>query len=333
MFVGSAVSAFQPSELPTGESLTSTVAKVLSDPLDSRAQIKAWISSAAFEHIMDGCPNGKVLGENLLQLFSINKPNPLHDVIAELIADEVIEHIVTTNYDTNLETACGVKCLPTNKPQLIVTKSEAENIKFPVATIFKIHGSVDHDRTLAADQDRTMVYTLRREGELPPWKRGILHRLVGGRRLLICGYSGRDFEICPELPRLNAQIVWNIRKREDLTPNARRVITATDGIVLVGDLRKVLAELRNTDIRRDPEPIAAIASNIRNNIADLIFQEHDRMGFGSLAGANSRWNRCSYRRHSFGNEDAEWKWFRCRPAHSLSSGSLCVSRVNSRATQ
>src|SRR5207244_716893 len=118
--------------------------------------------------------------------------------------------------------------------RLIVTESEAQNIRSLQAAIFKIHGCVEHDQHRKPGEDRTMIYTLGREGELPPWKRRILYRLVAGRRLLVCGYSGRDFEICPELARLNADIVWNIRKSENLTPNARRVLTAANGTALVG---------------------------------------------------------------------------------------------------
>src|SRR5438552_3676198 len=146
MLVGSAISEWQPSNLPPGKTLTSAFAELLSEPMVSPLMVKEWIESAAFEHVMEGCPNREILGDNLLQLFSPNKPNPLHDVVGGLFAEGVIEHIVTTNYDSSLETACRAKCSPSRQPRLIVTESEAQNIRSLQAAIFKIHGCVEHDQ-------------------------------------------------------------------------------------------------------------------------------------------------------------------------------------------
>jgi hypothetical protein len=277
MLVGSAVSDWEPSNLPPGNSLTSAAADLLSESLDSPSLVKSWIEEAAFEHVMEGCPDREVLGDNLLQLFFPENPNPLHHAIAKLVADGVIEHIVTTNYDTNLEAAARSICPRPREPQVIVTAPEASSLNIRRPSIFKIHGCVDHDRQRVRGEDRTMIYTLAREGELKLWKRQLLYRLVGGRRLLICGYSGRDFEICPELTRLQADIIWNVRTGEaDLTPNARRVLTQTNGTALVGNMLNVLAELENADPTCDSQAIEAVRStgspdlkrNLSNGLTD-----------------------------------------------------------------
>ena len=264
--LGSVISDWDPSGLPPGESLTFTVAELLSEPLVSRPQIKQWIRRAAFEHVMEGCPNSEVLGDNLLELFSPARPNPVHEAVATLIADGIIEHVVTTNYDVNLEAACRAICPASRQPQVIATQREAEGIESFRPVIFKIHGCVEHDRNRGPSETRSMIYTLGKEGELPAWKRWLLYRLLAGRRLIVSGYSGRDFEICPELAALQANIIWNAREdprqeRQALTPNAQRVLTASSGMALVGDMLTILGNLagvgpvqanrseRSTDLR------------------------------------------------------------------------------------
>ena len=250
--LGSVISDWQPTGLPPGESLTASVAELLAEPLVSRDTVSDWVRQAAFEHIMEGCPNPEVLGDNLLELFSPTNPNPLHQAIAGLVAEGVIEHVITTNYDVNLETACRTICSSSRQPQVITTEEEADEVDPHRPAIFKIHGCVAYDSRRDPSEARSMVYTLAREGELPAWKRRLLYRLMAGRHLLISGYSGRDFEICPELPRLQAQIVWNCRsdlrvEPDSITPNARHVLTATGGTALVGDMRSILGKLRGSE--------------------------------------------------------------------------------------
>src|SRR6266404_3176753 len=123
--LGSVISDWEPSGLPAGETLTLTVAELLADPLTSRPQLKQWIRRAAFEHVMEGCPRPEILGDNLLDLFSPVQPNPLHEAVATLIANGTIEHVVTTNYDSNLEAACSSICSTSRQPQVIATEAEA----------------------------------------------------------------------------------------------------------------------------------------------------------------------------------------------------------------
>jgi hypothetical protein len=244
VLLGSMISDWESTGLPPGMSLTREVAELLAEPLESPEQIKQWIRNAAFEHIMENCPNQDALGDNLLALFSRVNPNPVHRAIARLVADGIIEHMVTTNYDVNLEAACHDICPPSRRPQVIVTEEQAESLELCRPVLFKIHGCVEHDRRRGSRQPRSMIFTLGREGELPGWKRQLLHRVAAGRRLLVSGYSGRDFEICPELPRLQADVVWNAwPDARTLTPNARRVLTLTGGVALVSDMRAVLGYL------------------------------------------------------------------------------------------
>lgn len=73
---------------------------------------------------------------------------------------------------------------------------------------FKIHGSADHPDSL--------VFTLRAESRLAAWKRRLMSRCINGRPLLVVGYSGLDFEICPEISRLHPTVVaWNFLTPDD----------------------------------------------------------------------------------------------------------------------
>src|SRR5262249_16065630 len=71
--------------------------------------------------------------------------------------------------------------------------------------------------------------------------------------------------------------IWNVRTGEaDLTPNARRVLTQTNGTALVGNMLNVLAELENTDPTCDSQAIEAVRSagspdlkrNLSNGLTD-----------------------------------------------------------------
>lgn len=249
--LGSVISDWEPSGLPPGESLTLAVAQLLARPLKARPKIEEWIRRAAFEHVMEGCPNPEALGNNLLELFSPIQPNPIHQAVAMLIADGTIEHVVTTNYDVNLEAACRMICPASRQPQVIVTHTQVATIEPFRPVIFKIHGCTDYDANREPHESRSMVYMLAQEGELPVWKRRLLYRLLAGRRLFVSGYSGRDFEICPELSGLRADVVWNgrsdpLRNRQALTPNAERVLVEAEGTALVGDMLRIFEHLTNS---------------------------------------------------------------------------------------
>jgi len=83
------------------------------------------------------------------------------------------------------------------------------------------------------------------------WKRELVEKLMRDRVLLIVGYSGFDFEVCPQVPKAKpVRVVWNFRTDEDLqkSPGCRRLVA--DGITvesLIGDMRTVLELLGCTD--------------------------------------------------------------------------------------
>ncbi len=262
--VGSVISDWEPSRLPSGCHLTNTVARILSRGVASEATVKPLFEEMAFEHLMEGLQRKDVVGRNLCGLYNRVCPNPIHQTLADLMARGVLEHVVTTNYDANLETACRAVCPSTRKPQVVVTEEQARHIDPLRPVIFKIHGDVTCDSRLGSAGTPSMVFSLSREGELPEWKRRVLFRLSAGRNLVISAYSGRDFEICSELPRLHCEIVWNCWKDPTvpnaLSPNAERVLRLSAGTALVGDLTYVWGALARPSVSRASRSILASPS-------------------------------------------------------------------------
>ena len=90
-----------------------------------------------------------------------------------------------------------------------------------------------------------MVYQLSQEGEMARWKEKFLRQLLRGKTLLVIGYSGFDFEICPEIISSRVKnVIWISRDRpEHMSHNAERVLRETKGTLLVGDLQDALLAL------------------------------------------------------------------------------------------
>jgi hypothetical protein len=148
----------------------------------------------------------------------------------------LVEAIVTTNYDCCFEVAlreCG--------NPLHITVRSADLPTAGTRLLFKIHGSAAPS---AAD---TMVFSLEHEGSLELWKRDALCRSISGRPLLAIGYSGLDFDVCPEIgaarPR---EVFWNFQTREDAadSPGLQRVLDAGVSVtLLIGDMNELLMKL------------------------------------------------------------------------------------------
>jgi hypothetical protein len=242
--LGSGISIWHPSNMPNGQRITDELAKVIASRTSSDpSTVIERVRSTAFEHIMERYPKPDILRPIVAKAFYPTLPNPVHEAFAHLLDSGIIEHIITTNYDVGLETACYAVCGAGRMPQVVVTESDVATAASLTPVLFKIHGCAK------PGNEDTIVLTLGGEGEMPEWKRRLLAMLVNGKHLLVCGYSGLDFEISPELARLSPSVTtWNSFQdpsveEKALTPNARRVIDATGGTPLVGDMNKMLQAL------------------------------------------------------------------------------------------
>lgn len=254
VLVGSGISSFEPTSLPTGMALGKAIAQRLAAGGASDQNLLARIlSETAFEHIMERCPGPERVRDVLSRRFRDVAPNPVHEALARLAAAGVVRHLITPNYDVALERAFA-HAAPSS--DLVLVRREEDRTKLERDSshaLFKVHGCATE---AYAD---TIVFRLTDEAQLEPWKRDTLHALVAGRPLLVVAYSGLDFEICPELPRMGAsRLVWlHFGDLEWMTPNAWRVVRQSGGVVLQGDAQALLGALGGDKIEADWAPAAA----------------------------------------------------------------------------
>ena len=242
---GSAVSLFEPANLPSGLAVTNALASLLAEPvLSHKDTIKKLIQNCAFEHILESCPDHERIGDNLMRLYAKGKPNRLHELIAELVKRGVIRHIITTNYDPCIEQAFNAVGVAHD---IVLAENTAKDVSGRRPIIFKVHGCARIDLSRPRDSARSMIYTLSGEGVLPSWKRDLLRQLLVDSNLLVCGYSGLDFELCPEIAAIRPRVIWNARPGRngmpDLRDNATRVVEETGGTVLCADMSDLISRL------------------------------------------------------------------------------------------
>lgn len=96
--------------------------------------------------------------------------------------------------------------------------------------------------------------------------------MVKGRSLLIIGYSGLDFEICPEILKMPVKnIFWNLRnfKENQISPNARRFLKEMPGYFLIGDMLILLKLLLGHPINpKRGEPSNDLLDSIKTEFTD-----------------------------------------------------------------
>lgn len=213
LFVGSMLSSDIKTNLPAGGTVSAgLVARLVRPAFDDCPpdlgittgdinRIERIALGTPFEVLLQHHPEPGKAKSILAGLYRSGKPNDFHGAIRDLVAAGKISTVVTTNYDTCIETALKAG----GSVNLVVRErhAQATDLKdqshFPI--VFKIHGC-------AADED-TIVFRLSEEGALPPWKRTFLADLVENRDVYVIGYSGLDFDICPVLFGLEyRRLLW-----------------------------------------------------------------------------------------------------------------------------
>lgn len=246
LLVGSAISLWSPSSIPTGQAFTYNIAELLVKQFDIKDKdgenelIKAIIKTP-FEYIWEQCPISHGISDLIADQFVRSNPsNGVHEAIGQLCQKGIFGNILTTNYD------CGLDDLLLKRKDInrIIFKSDLKNINRRKKIYFKIHGTAE------IGLRSSLVYKLSQEGVMKRWKSNIIKKCVKGKTLLIIGYSGLDFEICPELVRDNfepKEVIWLKRRHPDekeLTPYSNHVLNkVNNSVVLVGDLVDCLNKL------------------------------------------------------------------------------------------
>jgi hypothetical protein len=273
VFAGSGLSIWEPSELPSGQDFTKAMFSVLfGDFLASSAAERALLervfgkewsphfSGMPFEHLMECCPSEAKANALVNRLYNSRSPNALHRALAKGLKQGKIHSIITTNYDCCLDEALTAERCPFVKA---VTPEQALAARGAVEPrYFKIHGSVE------GRLETSPMFTLRHEGLLHPHKRALLADLVEGRPLIMLGYSGLDFELCPEIERLQlANLVWNNLWDYYPSVSAERLIRGKDGTLLYGDMRDLLG--RWLSLADRPEMVPSKEADVRAAVREL----------------------------------------------------------------
>ncbi|MCK4533253.1 SIR2 family protein [bacterium] len=246
IFTGSTISSWEPTCLFSGRQFTDEMFKFLF-PLNfvdnnskERDILEKLFKKVPFEHLLERYPNRNILTSVFTKIFSLKEYNPLHKVLGQALIEGEIKALITTNYDLCFDEVFKQR----NDSRVLRITAKDDIVQDDIKNkkiYFKIHGSDDNPSTL--------IFTLTHESVLESWKRKILWETLNQRRLLIIGYSGADFEICPEIERMPIkQIVWNTKEDEFPSNNAKILLTQKSGIQLIGDMKTLLIDLFGKEI-------------------------------------------------------------------------------------
>ena len=239
VLAGAGVSCWEPTTLPTGQDFTSGVNNsIFRDPSHPSISQNDWnkleelLCDVPFELLMERCPSHDKIRPILANLFFSRNSNPIHDTLSQLATRGLIHSIITTNYDLALDEALTGSSLKT-----VVQESDV-----PVSgtrVYFKIHG--------CAGTPTSMVFSLKHESAMHRWKQGLLEELIENKVLLIIGYSGFDFEVCPEIARISVKaIAWNFFSQIDYerSPGFDHLKnTNINKTILLGDMLSIFSLL------------------------------------------------------------------------------------------
>ena len=244
VLVGSFISTYAPTSLPSGIAVCDSLWRLLFG-----THWPTWLEAdfwrMPFESLIQCYPDRPSISCIVRRLFAAHTPNPVHRALADGLASGTLSSVITTNYDCALE-ACGPGFVP------ITTEADYDSWRQTTpAACFKIHG------TATEGLEGSLVCDLASEGRLPVWKRELLHTLIAERTVIILGYSGRDFDICPELADAHVplDLVWLQRSRRDLVPNAVRALERRKGLLVLGDLVEFLTTLLDQPLNAERVPV------------------------------------------------------------------------------
>jgi len=257
VLAGSGVSIWEPSDLPSGQHittaifsalfwnwserhLTTTEKNLLEKVLQKHWEPKPRFSGMPFEHLMENCPSEDKASILINKVCTPSRPNKLHYALAKGMKEGKIHSIITPNYDCCIDDALQQNSFAYKKVVSIPETQQALSSNVPC--YFKIHGSVE------PKSPASPMFTLRHEKLLHPDKRKLFSKLVTGRPLLMIGYSGLDFELCPEIERFDiAKLVWNDKYNDNLSMSAERLLRNKQGLLLYGDMNVLVSHWLNAD--------------------------------------------------------------------------------------
>lgn len=244
---GSGISTFQPTQLATGKQFRDVVIDEITRSSRLTSLSLELMKSVPMENVLGCCPDSGKLEAVVRAAFDCKESNAVHDLLAARFREGRIGAVITTNYDLCLD-----KALTDAGARFSRVATESEAAQAPASGLyFKIHGSTD------VWEPGGLIFQLSDEAQLPPSKLMLLRQIVTGRRVLIIGYSGLDFDICPVIADRPAQIIWNFFQEADISPGAGRILRNARSTAVVGDMGVLLNRIFDSAITLNRSAAAA----------------------------------------------------------------------------
>lgn len=204
LLVGSAISQFPPTNLVSGFSFTEQLYDYIFFEDIFKNGIYDWLreefNQLPFEAVMECFPLPNILPIIIKNIFQTEVTNKLHDYLGKNLANGRFSSIITPNYDLCIDSILKKEFFS----NVVKTIGDTEHLDYHNPIFFKIHGSAENGF------ESTLIFTLNQEGRLLDWKVDLLRNLLKNKILIVIGYSGRDFDICPLIAEINnyKKIIW-----------------------------------------------------------------------------------------------------------------------------
>lgn len=156
----------------------------------------------------------------LLELLNGTVPNANHFTLTELARLGLLKAIVTTNFDTLIETAFRSEAVPLYTA--VQNHDYYEAAQITACKLFKIHGSVHDNASLIDTVSQKAV-------GLSPEKRLVLENIFSGSDIFVIGFSGADLDFDLDyIPLARAiesgsRLTWVIRSGSVPNPNVEEL--------------------------------------------------------------------------------------------------------------
>ncbi len=273
ILVGSGISKPPPSDLPVGGDLRDAILSLIKDvnlfnklPKALQNNLKIALGGGVFQ--LPGSKDSlEIHGlpfEGLLEIYEELFPgtsdiqnflkhnlqatdsNWIHYFLASSLLRKppIISALITTNYDTLIEKAVSSP----RWERVKVYKEEQHKSWVGDRPIYlKVHGTLEDAESVIA--------TLSAESGLASWKKQFFHDLITNKVVLILGYSGFDFDVCPEIMQAHPKkVYWNtLRKKDKLSRDAYEILKSCKGVHMYGDAIEFIDQLHSKLVKKIPD--------------------------------------------------------------------------------
>lgn len=265
-FIGSGLSIDVPCSLPSGEILRKTMIQLLKDELDIRnavgmktaKELESLEAQMPFEVVWE--KHIDVLGEKCLEALNVlktDKCNLNHKILAFLATENLIDFIITLNFDAAIENASQTG--PYSYDAQLVWEQDAFDVfnwtncgKRGTAgdrvLICKLHGTLDKGDTYNTE----IVATVKGIRAVPPRsKRNFLKSAIADYDLLCCGYGNRDVDTFPVINKSRNKVYWLCYRHTEVDEidGLRQWADRNDGCLHI--LRKENDNLEFSEVMRE----------------------------------------------------------------------------------